>query len=376
MFHPFQVERYLSQREQTAKFHFAESGVHPLTLTELIDIAEVDMDRLGSVLLDYPEVNGLPELRSHIASMYPGAEAGDVLVTVGASEANHVIASTLLEPGDEVVAMTPTYQQLPGNARNAGVNVLTVPLVEDDDWALDLEALELTVTSRTKIIALVNPNNPTGHILTGNERAAIIAAAERSGAWIVSDEVYAGTEHHTDDQTASFWGEYEKVIAVNSTSKAYGLPGLRLGWLVAPDDVYEALWRRHEYATISAGTIDMHLATAALSSHVRPKLTARARGLIRTGFDTLTQGLAVHPGVFSVVPPEASAMSFVKFDLPLTSLDLADELLRDEGVLVIPGSCFGMEDHFRFSSALPDPYLRDGLERLNRISERHLAGNH
>lgn len=374
MFHPFQVEQYLSEREQTAKYHFAESGVYPLTLSELIEIAGVDMGRLGSVLLDYPEVNGLSELRSHIASMYPGAEAGNVLVTVGASEANHVIASALLEPGDEIVAMSPTYQQLPGNARNAGVQVNTVPLVEDEGWALDLEALDRVVTSLTKVIALVNPNNPTGHILTGTERAAIVAAAERVGAWIVSDEVYAGTEHHTDDQTPSLWGEYDKVIAVNSMSKAYGLPGLRLGWLVAPDEVYESLWRRHEYATIAAGTIDMHLATAVLSPEVRPALTQRARRLIRTGFSTLTEGLAVHPGVFSVVPPEASAMSFVQFDLPATSIEFADELLRDEGLLVIPGSCFGMEDHFRFSSALPDQHLRDGLERLNRVAERLLGG--
>ena len=373
MFHPFQVEQYLSEREQTAKFHFAESGVHPLTFGELVELAGVDIDRLGTVLLDYPEVNGLAELRTHIAGLYEGASPGNVLVTVGASEANQVIAATLLEPGDEVVAMSPTYQQLPGNAKNSGVNVTTVPLVENEGWALDLDALTTVVTDRTKLIAVVNPNNPTGHILTGDERAAIVAAADHVGAWIVSDEVYSGTEHHTDQQTQSFWGTYSRIIAVNSTSKAFGLPGLRIGWLVAPDSIYESLWRRHEYATIAAGTLDMHLATAALCAEVRPHLTARARSLIRTGFTTLTEGLGVHPGVFSVVPPEASAMSFVKFDLPVTSLELADELLRDEGVLVIPGSCFGSDDHFRFSSALPDAYLRDGLERLNRVAMRYLS---
>ena len=372
MFHPFQVEQYLSDHEQLAKFHFAESGVHPMTLRELADIAAIDVDQLAELVLDYPEVNGLAELRSHISSMYHSATGANVLVTIGASEANHIVAATLLEAGDEIVAFSPTYQQLPGNARNLGVTVNVVPMVEDQGWAIDLEALESAVTSRTKIIAVVNPNNPTGHILTAPEVGAIIAAAERSGAWIVADEVYSGTELATNEQTPSFWGTTERVIAINSMSKAYGLPGLRLGWVVAPEHLYGELWRRHEYATISATMLSMHLATAALAPATRPAITARSRKLIRRGFDTLSEGLAVHDGVFSLVPPDASAMSFVRFDLGVTSLQLGEQLMREEGVLVVPGACFGREDHFRFSSALPHAYLREGLERLNAVVSRLL----
>ena len=367
MFHPFQVEQFLSETEQEATYNFSESGVHPLTLGELMELAEIDGDRLRATLLNYPEVNGWRTLREKIAALYPGAGPDNVLVTVGASEANHLVAATLLEPGDRALALRPTYQQLPGNALNSGIRVETVGLVEQDGWALDRQELEDKSGDPAKLVHVVNPNNPTGHILAGEERQAIIAAAERSGAWIVADEVYAGTEREKNQATPSFWGDHERVIAINSMSKAYGLPGLRLGWVVAPAELITAFWRRHEYATISATMLGNLLADAALDPVVRPRLVERARRLIRTGFEALSEGLAVHPGVFSVVPPQASAMSFVKYDLPIGSTDFAHRLLRDKGLLVVPGACFGLEHHFRFSSALPDDILREGLARLNAL---------
>jgi aspartate/methionine/tyrosine aminotransferase len=367
MFHPFQVEQFLSENEQGVTFNFSESGVHPMTLGGLLEMAGTSAQALSEVMLDYPEVRGSERLRTRIAALYPGAKAENVLVTVGASEANSLIASTLLEPGDEVVALGPTYQQLPGNAQNAGFAVKTVPLIEDNGWALDTDALARTVGPKTRLIAIVNPNNPTGHILTEIEMAAVVSAAAQSGAWVVADEVYAGTERGGAAVTPSFWGRHDRVIAVNGMSKAYGLPGLRLGWLVAPKDQIPALWRRHEYATISATMLGNTLAEMALDPAVRPKLTARARRLIDTGFDRLAEGLSHYQGVFSVVPPQASAMSFVRYNLPLGSRDLALRLRNEKDMLVVPGDCFGMEHHFRFSSALPEDHLTEGLARLNAL---------
>jgi aspartate/methionine/tyrosine aminotransferase len=374
MFHPFQVEQFLSDYEQGVTYNFSESGVHPLTLGGLLDLAGTSVEALSEVALDYPEVRGTERLRARIAALYPGAKAGNVLVTVGASEANHLIAGALLEPGDEMVALSPTYQQLPGNALNAGVTVRTVPLVEDAGWALDTDALARAVGPKTRLIAIVNPNNPTGHILTETEMDAVVAAAARSGAWIVADEVYAGTERGGAAVTPSFWGRHDRVIAVNGLSKAYGLPGLRLGWLVAPKAEIPALWRRHEYATISASMLGITLAEIALDPAVRPKLTARARRLIDTGFDRLAEGLSHYQGVFSVVPPQASAMSFIRYNLPTGSRDLALRLRREKDMLVLPGECFGLEHHFRFSSALPEDHLAEGLKRLNALVGELLEG--
>ncbi|MDX1401224.1 MAG: aminotransferase class I/II-fold pyridoxal phosphate-dependent enzyme, partial [Kiloniellales bacterium] len=242
-----------------------------------------------------------------------------------------------------------------------------IPMVEEEGWALDLEALGEKAVDGTKLIHVVNPHNPTGRILSDRERRAIIGAAESTGAWIVADEVYAGTEREKNEPTPSFWGAHDRAIVINSMSKAYGMPGLRLGWVVAPADLITEFWRRHEYATISAGMLGNVLANAALDPLVRSHLIERSRRLIRTGFDRLTEGLSLHPGVFSVVPPQASAMSFVKYDLPIGSIRFATRLFREKATLVIPGACFGLEHHLRISSALPDAYLAEGLARLNSL---------
>ena len=375
MFIPFQVEQFLSEYEQSAEYHLGESGVHPMTLNELLELSDTGPASLGEVLLNYPEVNGALALRENIANLYEGVGPENVLVTVGASEANHVVASALLEPGDEVVAFRPTYQQLPGNAVNLGIHVETVGMAEENQWTIDIGELETKVSDRTKFIHVVNPNNPTGHILDDGERSALIRCAEKVGAWIVADEVYAGTEREQNHATPSFLGDYDRVIAINSMSKAYGLPGLRLGWVVAPEQQITAFWRRHEYVNISATMLAMVLAEKALSADVRPKIIERSRRLIRVGFDKLNDQLGVHPGIFSVVPPQASAMSFVKYELPVDSMTFATRLLKGKKTLVIPGACFGMENHFRISSALPEDYLSESLRRINELVAEILSAN-
>ena len=211
--------------------------MHPVLLRELLDLAGGGMDALLDTPLNYPEVNGDQALRERIAALYEGAGPENVLVTVGASEANYLLANTLLEPGDELAVMRPTYVQVEGAARNRGTVVRTFALDEERGWALDTDALDAAINERTKVVAVVNPNNPTGKILTEAEMDAIVRAAERVGAWLIADEVYGGAERERNDETPSFFGRYDKVIGVNSLSKAYGLPGLRLGWIVAPEEM-------------------------------------------------------------------------------------------------------------------------------------------
>ena len=370
MFHPFELEQWMSENEQGVAYHFAESGVHPLSFAELMEMAGRSPEELADIRLDYPQVNGTTRLREHIAALYPDTHPDEVLVTVGATEANRLVAEALLAPGDEVVTLAPTYRQLAGNARNMGLTVREAPLVEAEGWALDTDRLAEAARPGTKLLAVVNPNNPTGHVLTEAETEAVLAAADRTGAWIVADEVYAGAERGNRPPTPTFRGRHERVVLINSMSKAYGLPGLRIGWVVAPRALIADFWRRHEYAAISAGMLDMALAELALSPEVRPKLTARARRLIDRGFDRLRAALDAAPGIFSVVPPQASAMSFVRFDLPVPSRAFATRLRREEGLLVIPGDCFGMDGHLRISSALPEPTLDAGLARLTALATR------
>jgi aspartate/methionine/tyrosine aminotransferase len=317
--------------------------------------------------LDYPQANGLVELRERIAALYPGATPEHVLVTVGCAEANFITLQTLLTAGDEMVVMLPNYMQIWGLGHNFGLRVRTFHLREERGWAPDLDQLHAVVSERTKLIAVCNPNNPTGYILTGEEMDAIVAAAGRVGAWLLADEVYSGAERLTDTQTPSFWGRYDKVLAMNSLSKAYGLPGLRVGWVVGPADIVDEIWARHEYTTISATMLANRLATVALSPQVRPRLIQRARDYIRRGFPILDGWLESHEGTFSLVPPQAAAIAFVRYHLEVNSTELVERLIHEKSVLIVPGDHFGLDHCLRVSFGLPPDYLRAGLDRIHEL---------
>eukprot|EP00516_Mucochytrium_quahogii_P010568 CAMPEP_0203767770 /NCGR_PEP_ID=MMETSP0099_2-20121227/1191_1 /ASSEMBLY_ACC=CAM_ASM_000209 /TAXON_ID=96639 /ORGANISM=" , Strain NY0313808BC1" /LENGTH=246 /DNA_ID=CAMNT_0050664335 /DNA_START=265 /DNA_END=1002 /DNA_ORIENTATION=+ len=240
-FQEFEVEAFMSEFEQTVEYVFAESGVHPMKLSELIDTKEKQQTLLDTEL-NYPEVNGEKALRKSIADLYGEKDLDKVLVTVGASESNYILAQCLLEPGDHVAILQPTYRQFWGAAKNLGAEISSFKLVEERQWELDIRSLDEAVGPKTKVIALVNPNNPTGRALSEPEVAAIVSAARKCGAWLIADEVYAGAERQGDEETPSFYGRYEKCISVGSLSKAYGLPGLRLGWAIGPKEIIDKAW--------------------------------------------------------------------------------------------------------------------------------------
>ncbi|MFQ5422151.1 MAG: aminotransferase class I/II-fold pyridoxal phosphate-dependent enzyme, partial [Anaerolineae bacterium] len=235
-FQPFVMERMMSKFEQGVTYNLSESGVHPLLLSELLADQPDMVDHLLATDLNYPHVNGIPELRKNIANLYDSATPENVLVTVGAIEANYISIRTLLSEGDEIVIMLPNYMQIWGVAKNHDLNVKTFHLREQDDWAPDLSELESVATPNTKLIAVCNPNNPTGRTLTETEMDTIVTCAERVRAWLLADEVYRGATRVLDEENPSFYGRYDKVLAIGSMSKAYGLPGLRIGWVVGPVD--------------------------------------------------------------------------------------------------------------------------------------------
>jgi aspartate/methionine/tyrosine aminotransferase len=361
------MERWMSLFEQDVDYNLSESGVHPIRLAELLGDDPALLDDLLATELNYPYVNGRPELRQRIAGLYDGATAADVLVTVGAAEANYIATRTLLDAGDEIVVMLPNYMQIWGIAKNHGYRLKTFSLREDQGWAPDLDQLAGAVSPRTKLIAVCNPNNPTGRALTAAEMDGIIRQADRVGAWILADEVYSGAERTAEEVTPSFFGRYERVVATGSMSKAYGLPGLRLGWAVAPAAIIDQIWTRHEYTTISATALANKLAALALSAERRPGIIARTRGYIRRGWPVLQEWLDSHPGVFSVRPPDAAAIAFARYHLPINSTELAERLRTEKSVLIVPGDHFGMDHFLRLSFGLPHDTLRAGLDRIHQL---------
>ena len=366
-FQPFEHEVMASRHEKNVDYNLSESGVHPITLRELLADNPEEINKLFDTEIDYAHANGIPELRANIAALYPNCQSENVMVTVGAIEANYDAIQALLQPGDEMAIMLPNYLQIWGVAKNLRLKINTFHLDESNGWQVNQAELKQAVTPKTKVIAVCNPNNPTGHILTEEEMKTIINAAQEVGAWILADEVYAGAERVTDRETPSFYGQYDKVIAVGSLSKAYGLPGLRVGWAVAPPNIIENIWRRHEYITLSTSIISNKLAAFALSPKVRPRLIQRAREYIRQGFPLLQQWIEQQKDVFHLVPPQAAAIAFVGYHLNINSTELATKLIQEKSVLIVPGDHFGVDKFIRISYGLPPDYLTEGLTRIQQL---------
>ncbi len=354
----------MSRWEHEVEYNLTESGVQPVPLRELLPDS-CALRELLDTQLGYPETNDPLALRRNIARLYPGAEPENVLCTVGAIEANGITLEALLNPGDEVAVLLPNYLQIWGMALNAGIKVSTFHLAETDGrWSLDLDSLIQAVTDKTRLIAITNPNNPTGHILKENEIQALVAAAEGVGAWILTDEVYAGTERLTDDETPSLWGRYDKVLAIGSLSKAYGLPGLRTGWVVAPPKALDEIWQRHDYATISGTKLAGQLAARALSPDVRSGLIARTRRLVRDGFPRVDAWLRANAAHFGVSESEAGAFAFVRCPVQQEVERFIHDLRESKSVLVVPGNHFGLDGYIRLSTGLEANYLQAGLDRI------------
>ncbi len=180
------------------------------------------------------------------------------MVTNGSSEANFIACHTLLEKGDEVVMMVPNYMQIWGIAEEMGCIPKAFQLLEENNWKPDLEQLKKLVTSKTKMIALCNPNNPTGYTLTNEEMQEIITIAKSVDAWVYCDEVYRGAALDGNVRE-SFVGMYDKVMVNGGLSKAYALPGLRLGWLVGPEKIIADTWAYHDYTSITAGIMSHYI---------------------------------------------------------------------------------------------------------------------
>jgi aspartate/methionine/tyrosine aminotransferase len=374
----FEMERLQSTWENRVRYNLSESSVHPMSARELALDPEY-LERLMDAPLIYNQSNGTDELRATIAAYYPGATLDHVEVTNGGSEANFVSIFSMLEPGDEVVIILPIYQQIWGLIRSFGMAVKEVRLHEELNWAPDLAELEAAVSPRTRMIVICNPNNPTGAILTAAEMDAIVRLAARSGAWILSDEIYQGSER-SGRTTATFWGRYDRVIITNGLSKAFGLPGLRIGWIVAPKDLIAKMWSYHDYTTIAPGTLSDCLARIALAPEGRARCWERTRNICRKNFPMFQAWMEGQGALFRMIEPKAGAIAYVRYDLEVNSVVLVERLLHEKSVLVVPGDHFGMDHYLRIGYGPQPEYLQQGLELMREIiadlknKERQAAG--
>jgi aspartate/methionine/tyrosine aminotransferase len=364
-FETFLLERNQSLYENNVEINLTESGVHATSLRDLLTIEEINA--LLDIQLSYGFTEGTPEVRTAVAAWHPGATADNVLITTGASEANFVSLLSAVDKGDEVIAILPNFMQIPGAARAFGANVKTVSLLEDTGWGIDAEALNAAISSKTKLIAVCNPNNPTGALISQADRSLLLRAANAADAWLLVDEIYRGAELGGGEETPTFWGQGAKVIVTGGMAKSFGHPGLRIGWVIAPEKfIYECM-RRQDYTTIGASPMSHYITSVLLTPDRRDHLLARGRSLLNANLTVLRRWVSSRNEQFSLVEPRAGGMAFLTYMGTAGSEEISRMLREQEGVFVVAGSWFGLEGRLRIGIGGDPAVLEEGLRRIGRF---------
>jgi aspartate/methionine/tyrosine aminotransferase len=368
---PFGVEMWMNEFETQCELNLAETCVDSITLGELVEMAGKHnslLDELMPIRLGYGDIEGSPRLKSAVASLYARQRAENVLICHGTIGANALVHQALVSRGDHVIAVVPTYQQHYSIPESIGAEVTPLKLRADQGFLPDLAALKAMLRPTTRLIAINNPNNPTGALMDAAMLGEIAVLARSVGAWVLCDEVYRGTDQQGDGFTVSMADLYEKGISTAGMSKTYSLAGLRLGWIVAPKEVLDAAMIHRDYNTISVGRLDDHFAAMALEH--RDKILARAHRITRQNLAILAQWVEAEPKI-SWVKPKSGTTALLHYDLPMPSRDFCIKLLEAEGVMFTPGSAMDMEGTLRIGYACPTDTLHAGLARVSRFLARH-----
>jgi aspartate/methionine/tyrosine aminotransferase len=358
----FEMERMQSTWENLVDFDMSESGVRPLTLRDLVAMG-FDLEGFLDEPLGYSQSNGTIELRERIAALYPGSDAEHIEVTNGTSEANYLVALSQLRPGDEFAMEVPNYMQMPAVARSCGATVRTFSLRQDTGWEPDWDEFERATTSKTRLVYVSNPNNPTGAVLSDEAMQRIVARVEATGSWLVSDEVYLGAEIDRP-RTKSFWGMSQRVIVTSGLSKAYGIPGVRIGWIVAPRQLAAECWTQHDYLTIGPNKMSDRIARVVVDTENREKCYARTRSILAHNLPIAREWMAGFNGRVTWREPQAGAIALVRYDAAMPSLSIAERVRTRQSTLIVPGSHVGLEGYLRIWLGGREEFLREGLRRI------------
>jgi aspartate/methionine/tyrosine aminotransferase len=341
----FTLERYFARWEFAVRHVLCASDVEPVALSELLALADDDSrHRWETLRLGYTESLGLPALRAEIAALYPGLSADDIITFAGAEEGVFLSMHALLGPGDHAVVVWPAYQSLHEVARSAGADVSLVPL-DPRDWSLDVDAVASAMRPNTKVIVINSPHSPTGAQLSPDQLHRLIAIAELHGAFLFSDEVYRFLEYDAAPLPPAASCS-SRGISLGVMSKAFGLAGVRIGWLAMRDQSLRANTAKlKDYTTICSAAPSEVLSLAALRA--KDVLLSRTREIVSTNLAVLEDFFRRNTDRFAWVRPRAGSVAFPKL-LEGDVDDFAARLVEREGVLILPASQFGYPgNHFR-----------------------------
>jgi aspartate/methionine/tyrosine aminotransferase len=342
---PFATEHYYALYEFNTPHLLSSSDCETMPVRELMDLAGLGLDGLGGLRLGYTESQGNPDLRAAVAAGYDHVSPEQVVVLTSPVEGIYLVMRTLLEPGDQVVVLTPVYDALKNMAEHVTGRVQAWPLTPaGDGWQLDFEALERMVGDQTKLIVVNFPHNPTGYLPAPDEFQALIDLCARHGTWLFCDEMYRGLEFGGMGRLPSAADLYERAIVLVGLSKTHGLPGLRAGWLLIRDEpVRRALLNWKFYTTICPAAPTEFLALAALTAG--ETIVARNKALIRDNVALAEPFFRRWPDLFTWRPPRAGSVALVGLSAP-SATDYCHHLARTAGVLLLPGAFMGSEDRY------------------------------
>jgi aspartate/methionine/tyrosine aminotransferase len=362
---PFKVEIWMNEWETRCTYNLAETCVASITVEELLALSGGSADDLSGLLsmkLTYGDIEGSPRLRTAIANLYANQCAEDITVTHGTIAANMLVHKAIVEPDDHVLSIVPTYQQHYSIPKSIQADVTTLALREEDGFLPNLEALKASVKPNTKLIAFTNPNNPTGALIERPMLEDMADIADSVGAYLLCDEVYRGTAQVGDGMSPSIVDLYAKGISTAGMSKVFSLAGLRVGWVIAPQEVREQVLIHRDYDTISVGMINDHFAAIALEH--ADKVLARSHEITRGNLALLEAWIAKEPKV-SWVKPRAGTTAMLKFNIPVTAREFCIDLVTKTGVMLTPGDAFDMEGYARIGFANNEQTLTEGLAALS-----------
>ena len=362
---PFKVEIWMNEWETRCTYNLAETCVASISVEELLALSGGSADDLSGLLsmkLTYGDIEGSPRLRTAIANLYTNQCAENITVTHGTIAANMLVHKAIVEPDDHVLSIVPTYQQHYSIPKSIQADVTTLALREEDGFLPNLEALKASVKPNTKLIAFTNPNNPTGALIERPMLEDMADIADSVGAYLLCDEVYRGTAQVGDGMSPSIVDLYSKGISTAGMSKVFSLAGLRVGWVIAPQEVREQVLIHRDYDTISVGMINDHFAAIALEH--ADKVLARSHEITRGNLALLEAWIAKEPKV-SWVKPRAGTTAMLKFNIPVTAREFCIDLVTKTGVMLTPGDAFDMEGYARIGFANNEQTLTEGLAALS-----------
>lgn len=362
----FLVEQFMNLYEHNVELNLAETCVDPFKLGEFLTLMENEnfFDDLKEDQLTYGHISGSPSLRQGIANLYEHQNPENILITGGAIGANFLVFYSFVEPGDTVVSIFPSYQQLYSTAKSFGAHVKLLRLKSENQWLPNLDELERLVDDKTKLIVINNPHNPTGSLISSEILKEICTIAENVGAYLLCDEVYRGLYIDPQDKVRSAVDISESAIVTGSFSKSFSLSGLRLGWIAAQEEVIENCMNHRDYTTISNGLIDDALGALAMN-HI-DRILERNLKIVRNNHQFLSQWIENEP-LIDWITPRAGSVAFLQHHLKISSEELCLRLINEKSTFLVPGSCFEMDGYLRIGYGCKTNDLKAGLLRFKEL---------